>query len=57
MRTPGCQRPVAILGPEPKCDVGAFERQPEERARGVLERDLDVCDQSVTSRWLASGRC
>ena len=57
MRTPGCQRPVAILGPEPKCEVGAFERQPEERARGVLERDLDVCDQSVTSRWLASGRC
>jgi hypothetical protein len=24
----GEERPVAILGPEPKCDVGAFEVQP-----------------------------
>jgi hypothetical protein len=24
----GEPRPVAILGPEPKCDVGAFEVQP-----------------------------
>jgi hypothetical protein len=24
----GLPRPVAILGPEPKCDVGAFEVQP-----------------------------
>jgi len=25
----GVPRPVAIIGPEPKCDVGAFEVQPE----------------------------
>ena len=27
----GEPRPVAILGPEPKCDVGAFERQPDDQ--------------------------
>ena len=26
----GLPRPVPILGPEPKCDVGAFERQPQQ---------------------------
>jgi len=36
---------------------GLWPEQDEERARGLRERDLDVRDQSVTSRWLASGRC
>jgi hypothetical protein len=27
----GLPRPVAILGPEPKCDVGAFERQTDDQ--------------------------
>ena len=31
MRTPGCERPVAIVGTEPKCDVGAFERQSDDQ--------------------------
>ena len=50
-RARGVLEDAALEGPE------SLVRAMRALRRELRERDLDVCDQSVPSRWLPSGRC
>jgi hypothetical protein len=50
-RIRGVLEDAALEGPE------SLVRAMRALRRELRERDLDVCDQSVTLRWLAFGRC
>jgi hypothetical protein len=50
-RARGVLEDAALGGPE------SLVRAMRALRRELRERDLDVRDQSVTSRWLAFGRC
>jgi hypothetical protein len=50
-RARGVLEDAALEGPE------SLVRAMRALRRELRERDLDVRDQSVTSRWLAFGRC
>ena len=50
-RARGVLEDAALGGPE------ALVRAMRALRRELRERDLEVRDQSVTSRWLAFGRC
>ena len=50
-RARGVLENAALEGPE------SLVRAMRALRRELRERDLDVPDQSVTSRWLAFGRC
>ena len=50
-RARGVLEEAALEGPE------SLVRAMRALRRELRERDLDVRDQSVTSRWLPSGRC
>ena len=50
-RARGVLEEAALEGPE------SLVRAMRALRRELRERDLDVRDQSVTSRWLAFGRC
>ena len=50
-RARGVLEDAALEGPE------SLVRAMRALRRALWERDLDVRDQSVTSRWLAFGRC